>query len=118
MGSCIKVLKFLFRMGMAILQTSLLLLFAATCFSLSERFAKAKNNTSARGERMFSLFSIVQFPNEACSSTSGTYSNGTCFTSAECSSKGGSAQGNCAAGFGVCCVFSVSASGSTVTQNY
>jgi len=104
-------------MGMAILQISLLLLFATACFSLSERFAKAKNNTSARGERMFSLFSIVQFPNEACSSTSGTYSNGTCFTANECSSKGGSAQGNCAAGFGVCCVFSVSASGSTISQN-
>ena len=28
----------------------------------------------------------------------------TCFTASECSSKGGSAQGNCAAGFGVCCI--------------
>eukprot|EP00090_Calanus_glacialis_P002293 TRINITY_DN1170_c0_g1_i1.p1 TRINITY_DN1170_c0_g1~~TRINITY_DN1170_c0_g1_i1.p1 ORF type:complete len:249 (-),score=15.37 TRINITY_DN1170_c0_g1_i1:666-1370(-) len=70
-----------------------------------------------REGRIFSLFSIVQFPNAACSSTSGTYSNGTCFTASECSSKGGSAQGNCAAGFGVCCIFSVSATGSTVNQN-
>ena len=31
--------------------------------------------------------------------------------------KGGSVLGNCAAGFGVCCVFSVSASGTTVTEN-
>jgi len=77
------------------------------------------NRTSAEGKKgkVFSLFSIVQFPNEACASTSGTYSNGTCFTSSECQSKGGSAQGNCAAGFGVCCVFSVSATGSTVNQN-
>jgi len=74
-------------------------------------------NSTERKGRIFSLFSIVQFPNAACSSTSGTYSNGTCFTSNECSSKGGSAQGNCAAGFGVCCIFSVSASGSTVNQN-
>ena len=28
----------------------------------------------------------------------------TCLTSSECSSKSGSAQGNCAAGFGVCCI--------------
>ena len=28
---------------------------------------------------------------------------GTCYTSSECSSAGGSADGNCAAGFGVCC---------------
>lgn len=66
---------------------------------------------------MFSLFSIVQFPNDACTTTSGTYTNGTCLTSSECTSKGGSVLGNCAAGFGVCCVFSVSASGTTVTEN-
>merc|ERR1719244_1204236 len=78
----------------------------------------SKNSTQKeRQEKVFSLFSIVQFPNAACSSTSGTYSNGTCFTASECSSKGGSAQGNCAAGFGVCCVFSVSATGSKVSQN-
>jgi len=74
---------------------------------------KALNRTG----RVFSLFSIVQFPNSACSSTSSSYSNGTCFTASECSSKGGSAQGNCAAGFGVCCVFSVSTSLSSVNQN-
>jgi len=94
----------------------LLLLFNILCFtSASARF----NNTKTEGKKgkVFSLFSIVQFPNEACSSTSGTYSNGTCFTTSECSSKGGSAQGNCAAGFGVCCVFFVSATTSEVSQN-
>jgi len=95
-------------MGTAYLH--LLFLFATVCF------AEAKNTTT-RGGRVFSLFSIVQFPNGVCSATSGTYSNGTCFTSSECSSNGGSAQGNCAAGFGVCCVFSVSATESTVTKN-
>merc|ERR1712050_156662 len=78
-----------------------------------------KNSTKLpqRQGKVFSLFSIVQFPNEACSSTSGTYKNGTCLTAGECPSKSGSAQGNCAAGFGVCCVFSVSASGSSVSEN-
>jgi len=70
-----------------------------------------------RTKRIFSLFSIVQFPNLACSSTSGTYGNGTCYTASECSAKSGTAQGNCAAGFGVCCIFSVSASGSEISQN-
>jgi len=81
--------------------------------------AQLRNKTGepVRQERTFSLFSIVQFPNQACSSTSGTYGNGTCFTANECSANGGTAQGNCAAGFGVCCVFSVSASGSSVSQN-
>ncbi len=30
--------------------------------------------------------------------------NGTCFTEAECSSRGGTNAGSCASGFGVCCV--------------
>lgn len=30
----------------------------------------------ARNPKVFSLFSIVQFPNSACTSTSSTYSNG------------------------------------------
>ena len=51
----------------------------------------------------FSLFSIVQFPNQACTSASSTTTFGTCFTSSECSTAGGTADGNCAAGFGVCC---------------
>jgi len=57
------------------------------------------------------LFTIVNFKNEPCVSTSSLssgstpYRNGTCFTSSECSSKGGSGKGNCASGFGVCCIF-------------
>merc|ERR1719228_1129546 len=86
---------------------------------LSMAIAWSKNSTKIKQKegKVFSLFSIVQFPNDACSSTSGTYKNGTCLTAGECSSRGGSAQGNCAAGFGVCCIFSVSASGSSVTEN-
>lgn len=48
---------------------------------------------------------------------SNAYRNGTCYTSSECTEKGGIAQGTCAAGFGVCCVFLVSASGGTISQN-
>jgi len=67
--------------------------------------------------RQFSLFSVVQFPNEVCTTTSGTYSNGTCITASECSSRGGTAQGSCAAGFGVCCIYTISESGSTISRN-
>jgi len=38
-------------------------------------------------------------------------------TSSECSSRGGSSQGNCAAGFGVCCIFTYSSSKSVINQN-
>jgi len=78
-----------------------------------------KNDTeqSIKSGKVFSLFSVVQFPNDECTTTSGTYSNGTCITSSECSSRGGTAQGSCAAGFGVCCIYTYSATGSIVTQN-
>ena len=40
-----------------------------------------------------------------CSASSDGTIKGTCYTTTECASKGGSADGNCAAGFGSCCVF-------------
>jgi len=77
----------------------------------------AKNQTEQRNGKVYSLFSVVQFPNQVCSTTSGTYSNGTCITSSECTSRGGTTQGSCAAGFGVCCIFTYSATGSVISQN-
>jgi hypothetical protein len=43
--------------------------------------------------------------------------SGTCYAETECASKGGTVNGNCAAGFGVCCTFALSSCGSSVTQN-
>jgi len=63
-----------------------------------------------RNDKMFSLFSVVTFKNDPCtsndkiSSASTSYRNGTCTTASECIDRSGSAKGNCAAGFGVCCV--------------
>ena len=69
----------------------------------------------------FSIFNVVQFKNEACVSSSTTMSqgsrNGTCYTSEECDEKGGKAEGNCASGFGVCCVFLEKECGTTINQN-
>ena len=48
------------------------------------------------------LFSVVQFPNDACSGVSGL--TGTCLTASECTTRSGSSDGTCAAGFGVCCL--------------
>lgn len=73
--------------------------------------------------KAFSIFSVVQFKNTECRSNSAMTSgqsparNGTCLTTSECSSKGGTASGNCASGFGVCCIFLVSATGGTINQN-
>jgi hypothetical protein len=69
-----------------------------------------------RDSKQLSLFSIVSFKQEECNSVSTTGLKGTCMTLTECNNMGTS-DGNCAAGFGVCCVVSVSTCGDTITQN-
>jgi len=51
------------------------------------------------------IFDLVKFPNDICNGQG--YRNGTCYTSEECSQKGGTADGTCADGYGVCCIFSI-----------
>merc|ERR1712223_1678218 len=69
----------------------------------------------------FSLFSVVTFGNEECTSgtsISGGATAGTCYSSTECSDKKGLKSGNCASGFGVCCVFlNTGAASATITEN-
>jgi len=76
-----------------------------------------KTQLSSRDGKAFSLFSIVQFPNKVCTASSSSTTYGTCFTSSECTSISGTADGNCAAGFGVCCVVSTSSCSSTISTN-
>ena len=72
------------------------------------------SNSTRRQDKFLSVFTVVKFPNDACGSTSGL--NGTCYTSSQCESLGGSSSGSCASSFGVCCVFSLSC-GSSSSQN-
>ena len=69
---------------------------------------------SARFLNPFSLFHVVQFPNTDCVTSGG--SQGTCYTSSECLSRGGTSDGGCASGFGVCCSF-VNECDSNTSQN-
>merc|ERR1711981_704515 len=57
--------------------------------------------------RSFSLFSVVQFPNDECTTTTSASMKGICKSSTECSKNGGVSSGNCASGFGVCCYYRV-----------
>ena len=51
-----------------------------------------------------SVFTVVAFPNEQCQVVSDKVTKGTCMTSTECSDFAGTKDGNCAGGFGVCCL--------------
>ncbi|XP_059089277.1 uncharacterized protein LOC131885277 [Tigriopus californicus] len=75
-------------------------------------------STGFRQKRLFSLFNVVTFRNDLCTTTETGNLPGTCLTASECASRSGSASGNCAAGFGVCCLFIVSGvCGGTQTIN-
>jgi len=68
-----------------------------------------------REEKLISTFQVVRFPNDICVGSNSR--NGTCYTSQECTSKGGSSSGSCADGFGVCCTFIISTCGSSSSEN-
>lgn len=74
-----------------------------------------------RQPRMFALFNVVKFKNEGCQSVSTVDLQGVCMTKQECEDGGGTTDGNCAAGFGACCIFTISGTtascGGTVTRN-
>jgi len=96
--------------------TTLVAFLLLCCTSLSV----ADNEQQQRNGKVFSLFSVVTFPNNQCtakSSTSSVTQYGTCLSNSECSSSGGSVDGNCASGFGVCCTYLVSDCSSSITKN-
>jgi len=74
-----------------------------------------------RNKRTFSLFNVVKFKNTNCQASSSADLQGVCMTKEECSDVSGTTDGNCAAGFGTCCVIRVSSSGAncaaTISQN-
>jgi hypothetical protein len=79
---------------------------------------------AAKKEGKFSLFSVITFPNKyttikhlllvkipiqffiisVCVPVSDLTMKGTCLTAKECGEASGTSDGNCASGFGVCCV--------------
>jgi len=82
-------------------------------------FSKGSTATPpSEREGRLGLFSIVTFPNSECQSTKHKENKGICYSSTECSGKGGLAEGNCAAGFGVCCIIKIdSTTGGTISHN-
>jgi len=65
--------------------------------------------TQTREGKVLPVFQVIKFPNDVCA---GATRNGTCYTSEECSNKGGASDGSCASGFGVCCIFALACGGS------
>jgi len=85
---------------------SALIVAIVVCSSRAEQQEAEESN---REEKVLPIFQVVKFPNDVCK---GTSRNGTCYTAEECSTKGGTNDGTCASGFGVCCIFALSCGGS------
>jgi len=104
-------------MGMLRQELVSFLILALVAASIQEEIDSSNSDLQqvGRNKKIFSLFNVVTFRNDGCTSTDSNR-NGTCFTSTECQDKGGRALGNCAAGFGVCCVFVISTTGD-INQN-
>merc|ERR1711997_1320332 len=83
--------------------------------AISKSLVHAEPET--RDKKLFSLFSVVTFPNDQCTAKSDSTMYGTCLTSTECNTNSGTVDGNCASGFGVCCTYTLSSCSTTVTQN-
>jgi len=95
-----------FDMG-TLKQLALLAIFCSSVFAI--------DNVMPKKKKAIGIFNVVKFPNDVCdSNTAGM--NGTCYTAEECSSRDGVASGECADGYGVCCVITL-ACGSTSTEN-
>merc|ERR1712001_195566 len=82
-------------------------------------FSKGSTATPpSEREGRLGLFSIVTFPNSECQSTKDKENKGVCYSSTECSGKGGHAEDNSAPGFGVCCIIKIdSKTGGTISHN-
>jgi len=83
--------------------------------ALALLLATALASASQEKKGKFSIFQVVEFPNEYCEGDNSK--NGTCYTKEECEDKGGVSSGSCAEGYGVCCVQTLNC-GDTSAENY
>ena len=65
-----------------------------------------KNNSlsQSRAARFLNFFQIVTLKNQPYDTFGTEESGGVCYSPWECSERGGEESGNCASGFGRCCV--------------
>jgi len=72
--------------------------------------------SNERTAKSFSLFSVVSFPNDECQTIMDAAMTGICVTTEECDDRSGTASGNCASGFGVCCFTMTDADMATISN--
>lgn len=79
---------------------------------LTEELTEEKDQN--RLSKVLPIFQVVRFENDVCR---GGSRNGTCYTQEECNQRGGTEDGTCASGFGVCCIFEMTSCGGATSDN-
>ena len=78
------------------------LVIVVLCVTCSQVFSE---NQNSRAGKFLNFFQIVTFKNQQCTTKDGSdEATGVCYSAWECSNRGGEEKGNCASGFGRCCV--------------
>merc|ERR1712038_2162915 len=95
----------------------ILLILALALVSVTTAIESSASTVTHREKKVIGTFAIVQFKNEECQAKSTTTMQGVCYSNTECSDKGGEKDGNCAAGFGVCCTFTIDDTSSGTVNN-
>ncbi|XP_059098058.1 uncharacterized protein LOC131892271 isoform X2 [Tigriopus californicus] len=65
--------------------------------------ARTTTNATSRQAKRLTMFEIIRFANDPCIGQGSK--EGTCYTSDECTTRGGINSGTCAQGYGICCTF-------------
>lgn len=74
-------------------------------FLFEESLMALKNKTMKFANKFFGLFTVIEFPNSRCQANSASSEyEGTCYHRTECENLNGTSVGECANGYGVCCV--------------
>merc|ERR1712038_1210094 len=107
MGAVVLKIMLAEKAGMIWFLAALLLVVSVSSATVEE--AQVEDGEK-RDAKVLPVFQVVKFPNDVCK---GSSRNGTCYTAEECTSKGGTNDGSCASGFGVCCTFALSCGGSS-----
>jgi len=78
-----------------------MLLRAITFLGLLHYSLSAKLSSSAN-DRQLSFLNVIQFPDDEC--TTDNNKKGTCLTAETCTERSGTSSGDCASGYGICCL--------------
>merc|ERR1711983_412563 len=101
-------------MGQTRREKEKMLLFVILSLNTTNVIVTNAENNNSTDKRQLSFLNVVKFPDDECDADSGR--KGTCLSKEACEDKGGTGSGDCANGYGVCCIIQLGC-GDTSSNN-